>query len=488
MQMDDQTCLPANPFDCTQLHSMEAEQSVLGGVMLAPETGSLVINALTENDFYLPIHQNIFRGIAALVEKNATLDVVTLGTWFESNGTPELGDDWSYLIDLANNTPSAANLRGYVQIVQEMSLRRNLIYFAKKAIERTRAKDGADVSSLMSEISNEFAKIQPIHGKDFYSTKEMMHSWFDSLVECYETGNKFTGILTPWSALNSITRGLQPNTLYLLAARPNMGKSVAGLNISLSAAMAGKSVAFFSLEMSKEDCASRCVASLGEIAYTSLMNPVEALDPSNMCFSKINMVIKDVRDKKLFIDDTPSITVSQFEARARKKHYEDHLDMIVVDHIHDFKINPNEARFEFGKIVQAGKNLAKELHIPVLMLAQLNRNTSARNDHRPTLTDLRESGEIEQKADVILFLHREDYYDTPTKKTELQGVVELHVAKGRNIKTGDRIHLKNRFDQMRLDEWSGPLPDFTENTSVENKRFFTKPKVGLSHYRVNINE
>ena len=228
--------------------------------------------------------------------------------------------------------------------------------------------------------------------------------------------------------------------------------------------------------MGQHDCHTRNVSALGNVPHDWLLAPGETAD-SELYFARLLPTIAKLKSAPLYIDDTPSLTVTQFEARARRMHYKTPLDLLIVDHIHDFKIDAKQARFEFGAIAQTGKTLAKEFNIPVVMLAQLNRNLANRPDRRPTLADLRESGELEQKADVVLFLHREDYYDTPDQQTHLQGVVEMHIAKGRNIKSGERIYLRNRFDEMRLDDWEGPLPQPEEKKEAAPKQ--------RSHFRSN---
>jgi replicative DNA helicase len=238
-----------------------------------------------------------------------------------------------------------------------------------------------------------------------------------------------------------------------------MGKSVAGLNLAMFCALRGKTTGLFSLEMGQDDCHNRNVASLAQVPHDWLVAPTS--DAADDYTPRVSGALRDIKASPLFIDDMASLTVQQFEARARRLHQNHPLDLLVIDHIHDFKIDPKLARFEYGRIAQVAKNLAKEWQIPVVALAQLNRNVASRTDRRPTLNDLRESGELEQKGDVIVFLHREDYYDTPEHQTHLQGVVEMHFAKGRNIRAGARINLRNRFDQMRLDDWEGNFPEPT---------------------------
>jgi len=445
-------------------HSINAEQAVLGGLMLAPEAWPLVSEVMTHADFYRRDHQMIYQAIKELADKAKPFDAVTLGDWFESQGKLEIVDGGSYLIELASTTPSAANIVAYAEIVVENAGRRRLIEAGTEMVAAGFNADGRGLSELLTDAGNRIAELQPAQRGGLQRAGDSLKAWYESWGKKYNSGTKMTGMPTPWHDFNEVTRGLQPATLYLLAARPSMGKSVAGLNLALFCAMRGKTAGLFSLEMSMNDCHDRNIASLARVPHEFVTSPTEFADDDYS--SRMAPAIRDLIAAPLYIDDTPSLSIRQFEARARRMHQRKPLDILIVDHIHDFKIDPKLARFEYGAIAQKAKDLGKEWGIPVVALAQLNRNVTGRTERRPMLSDLRESGELEQKADVIIFLHREDYYDTPDQKTHLQGVVEMHFAKGRNIQAGARINLKNSFDQMRLDDWEGPLPQFVQ----EDKR------------------
>jgi len=461
-------------------HSVEAEQAVLGGLMLAPEAWPLVSDLLTPDDFYRRDHALIWRAISDLAEKDRPFDAVTLGEWFVSNGknnTWGYGEDDTldqYVVELASTTPSAANIKAYAEIVQDKALRRRLIEFGTSIVSDGFESAGNDTSELLANAAYRLAELQPAQVGGLRSASESLPAWYASFTDRFHNGVKLTGLPTPWHDFNEVTHGLQPSTLYLVAGRPSMGKSIVGLNLSMFTALRGHTTGLFSLEMSVEDCHNRNVAALARVPHDWLLAPDQGGDCDEYV-GRMTLAIKDLRGAKLFIDDTASISVRQFEARARRMHQKQPLELLVVDHIHDFKVDPKLARFEYGQIVQVGKNLAKEWHIPVVMLGQLNRNVTGRSDRRPTLADLRESGELEQKGDVIVLLHREDYYDTPDSQTHLQGVVEMHFAKGRNIKAGGRINLRNRFDQMRMEDWEGPLP-FAPAPETKKRGFSGKPE------------
>ena len=455
-------------------HNREAEQSVLGGLLLSPDTWPLVMDRLTEDDFYFYSHKLIWRSIQTCAEQKLPFDPVTLGEWFEANKLEKYIDNGAYLVELATQTPSAANILAYADIVEDMAIRRRLAMYGTDVMGAATARDGRSISEVLTEAGQQFADLQPVQQGGLQLAANSLTSWFAEFKTRYDKQTRITGLPTQWKALNEALHGLQPATLYLFAARPNMGKSVLALNLAMFTALRGKTVGLFSLEMSQNDCHTRNASALGDVPHDWLLAPVDAQD-SDLFFARLKPTIARLKDSPLYIDDTPALTVTQFEASVRRMHFKTPLDLLIVDHIHDFKIDAKQARFEYGAIAQAGKTLAKELNIPIVMLAQLNRNVTGRTDRRPILADLRESGELEQKADVVLFLHREDYYDTPDHQTHLQGVVEMHIAKGRNVKSGARIFLRNRFDQMRLDDWEGPLPQ-----PEEKKKATQKPK---SHFQ-----
>ncbi len=437
----------------TAPQSMPAEQSVLGGLMLAPHRLDDVVEVLSEDDFFRHDHRLIYRAICEQGEKNRPFDAVTLGEWFESQGKAQEVDGGAYLIELSSTTPSAANIMAYAEIVREKSLQRKLIDIGTGAVN-----DGftnVPVRDAVETLTQNLVELEPKQRGGLQPAGTALAKFHADLEARFNRGNKLSGMPTPWSELNDATHGLQAGELIMIAARPSMGKSIMGLNLALFAAMRDLRTAFFSLEMSEVQCVRRCAASLKNIPHDWLLSPSKGDEDY---WPKLTSALRDIKAAPLLIDDTPSITAQQFVARARRAHRQKPLDLIVVDHIHDFKIDAKLARYQYGEIAQAGKNLAKQWGIPVVMLGQLNRNVTGRTERRPTLADLRESGELEQKGDLILFLHREDYYDTPTQKSHLQGVVECHIAKGRDIEAGKRITLKNSYHQMRLDDWEGPMP------------------------------
>lgn len=436
--------------------SIEAEQAVLGGLMLSERAWPVVSDMLEEPDFYRREHQLMWRAIKELNEKRQPFDALTVADWFESNGLSEFVENGAYVGEVASTTPSAANVRAYAEIVRDKAVLRKLIEMGTDIVNDGFQPDGRGSDEILNTATQKLSGLHRAQSGGLEHAGDSIADWYKDFCEQYENGSEMTGMPTPWAEFNKQTHGLQASTLYLIAARPSMGKSIFGLNLAMFAALRGITTGLFSLEMSKRDCLNRNMSALARIPHDWVIAPTHATDDDYTI--RLTPALRDLKKAPLYIDDTAGINVRQFEARARRMHMRNPLQLLVVDHIHDFEIDGKQARFEYGRIVQVAKNLAKEWKIPVVLLAQLNRNIGQRADKRPNLTDLRESGEIEQKADVIGFLHREDYYDTPDSKTHLQGVVELHIAKGRNIRSGERINLKNRYDQMRLEDWEGSLP------------------------------
>lgn len=430
-------------------HSIAAEQAVIGGLLLCPEAWNRVEALLQPEDFYRRDHQLIYRTIREMVVRNRPFDAVTLGEWFESQGKQEQVGDDAYLIELASTTPSAANIAGYAQIVSDKALARRMIEIGTEI-----ANAGFDPSFTPDEgiaaAQTLMQGLAPSQTGGLVSVTDTLPDWFNDLRHRFELGTSVTGVPTPWTALNDATHGLQDGDLIILAGRPSMGKSIAGLNISDFAAR-DRHVALFSLEMNKKQINRRGISAAAKVPHDWLLAPGGADEH----WSKVTGAVRDRRALQLSIDDTPSLRISQLMARARALHARNPIRLLVVDHIHDFKIDAKLARFEYGEIAQGLKTLAKEFNCPVVALGQLNRALSQRSDKRPTMADLRESGEIEQKADMIIFIHREDYYD---KNTHLRGVVELILAKGRDVEAGKSIFLANDYAHMALRDMDGPLP------------------------------
>lgn len=450
-------------------HDLAAEQAVLGGLMLSPESLVRVSDWLMESDFFRKDHRLIFRAVSELQRRGAPCDAVTLGDWFEANDIAQLIGRSSYLIELANATPSAANIVAYAEIVVEKSRLRAVIAAGNK-IAAAAAARGAESQQVIGTAAHELAQMQAskLHGA-LEPVKRAMKRMQVELMARYQRGPGLIGQPWPWQGLNDCTKGLRDGVLYVVGARPSMGKSIFGLQVAVFTALRGNSAAFFSVEMGEQECMARAVACVAEIPHDWVENPAKEDEDSEIFWARLADATQRIIDSPLQMDETPGITIDQMMARARRAHMQKPLRLVVIDHMHDMSIDTKrEVRHEYGRIAQGAKTLAKELMCPVILLAQLNRSIAGRADKRPTMTDLRESGEIEQKADVILFLHREDYYDPDT---HLQGVVEVIPAKGRNIRAGKSIALQNIFSEMRMEDWVGALPASPSRISRATRGF-----------------
>lgn len=441
--------------------SIDSEQAVIGGVMLAGEKAyHRVAGLLEERDFYRRDHQLIWRALGQLIEKKRPIDAVTVGEWFESHGLADTVAGGAYLVELSSTTPSAANIVAYAEIVADKALRRRVIEFGTEVVNAGFEPTG-DTTDLVANAQQSVIDLMPKQTGGLKRSSDGLTDWFNDLVRRSETTDRVTGLPTPWKEVNKRTHGLQKGELTIIAARPSMGKSIMALNMALFTALRGQRVAMFSLEMNMRQVNRRCIASLYDIPHDWLLAPHN--DDDRDYWPLVGNAVADIRKANLYVDDTADLTAAQFLARARAQHLREPIDLLVVDHIHDFKINAKEARFEYGRVAQAAKTLAKEFDCPVIAVAQLNRDAGKRTDKRPVMSDLRESGELEQKGDLILFLHREDYYD---KNTHLKGVVELIVAKGRDIETGENITLQNAYQFMALRDWEGDFPRAPQATQT----------------------
>ncbi|MGH8072670.1 MAG: replicative DNA helicase, partial [Lysobacter sp.] len=435
--------------------SVEAEQAVLGGLMLAPDAYDTVADSLTERDFYRRDHQLIFRAIRELAEKNKPFDAVTLGEWFESMGQAEQVAGGAYLIELASTTPSAANIKAYAEIVRDKAVLRQLIEVGTNIVNDGFQPDGRDSSEILSTAEQQVFAIAEAGAKgrsDFTAINTALSEAFDVLQTRYAAGGTVTGLPTGYTDFDEMTAGLQPTDLLILAARPAMGKTTLALNMAEYAAIKSKkAVAVFSMEMSASQLALRLISSNGRVNAQRLRSgQLEDED-----WSRVTSAIRMLKEAKIFIDDTPGLSPDALRAKARRLKREHDLGLIVVDYLQLMAVpgNSENRATEISEISRSLKHLAKELNVPVIALSQLNRSLETRADKRPVMADLRESGAIEQDADVIVFIYRDDYYNKENSPDK--GLAEIIIGKQRNGPTGS-CKLKffgeyTRFDNLSHD-------------------------------------
>lgn len=427
--------------------NVEAEQAVLGGLMLAPDSLAKVGDWLDEGAFFRRDHQMIYRAIREMADKSA-VDAVTLSEWFDANALGDLIGGAAYLIELANMTPSAANIVAYAEIVAEKARLRSAVELGERLAGAALAV-GADSRMVMSEAAHELAHLQADKQRGgLEAIRPVLKEWFQDLSARFDGGGAPSGLLTPWDDLNDAIGSMQPGSAIVLAGRPNMGKSIIGGQIGTHAATALKRrTGIFSLEMTRNQFIGRSVACIGRIDYRWLQRP----DSSNEeAWPRLTNAMAILNEAPLMIDETPSLSIEQVMARARRAHMQAPLDLIVVDHLHEMQIDADNENSEHARNVRQLKALGKEFGCPVLILAQLNRKVEDRPDKRPRMSDLRGSGGIEEAADLILFIYRDEYYNPESPD---RGIVEISVAKGRDVQTGRVIKLLNRYDQMRAENY-----------------------------------
>ncbi len=416
-------------------HSIDAEQAVLGGLMLDERAWERIADKLIEEDFYRKDHRMIYRALSELSEKNMPCDAVTLGEWFDSNGLGELVGGSSYILQLANSTPSAANIVAYAEIVREKSILRQLIDAGTQITGDGFQPEGRSTQEILEGAEQKVFRIAESGArgrKSFVAMRTAVKEAFQILHQRYESKGSVTGLATGFADLDELTAGLQPSDLIIVAARPSMGKTALAVNFAEHAALKSKkAVAIFSMEMSASQLAFRLISSLGRINQQHLRTG----DIQEEEWPRVTSAITMLSDAKIFIDDTPALSPAELRARARRLKREHDLGLIVIDYLQLMQVpgNKENRATEISEISRGLKALAKELNIPVIALSQLNRSLEQRTDKRPVMADLRESGAIEQDADVILFIYRDEYYNPDSND---KGQAEIIIGKQRNGPTG----------------------------------------------------
>ncbi|HEX3846109.1 MAG TPA: replicative DNA helicase [Steroidobacteraceae bacterium] len=417
-------------------HSVEAEQSVLGGLMLDATAWDQVADRVIAEDFYRNDHRLIFEAARALIERNQPCDAVTLSGNLESQGMLDQVGGLAYLGSLVRDTPTSANIRAYADIVRERSVLRQLIAAGNSIVGQALEPEGREAREIVDEAERSIFEIAEagFRGKiGFRSVKSILPDVVNRIDEMYRSEGKMSGISTGFKQIDEMTSGLQGGDLIIVAGRPSMGKTTLAVNMAENAALGSKkSAAIFSMEMSAESLTLRMISSLGRIHQGHLRSG----RLSEEDWPRIDSAMTQLSGANIFVDETPSLTPTEIRARARRLKRERGLDLIVVDYLQLMQVpgtKENRAT-EIAEISRSLKALAKELKIPVIALSQLNRGVEQRTDKKPVMSDLRESGSLEQDADVILLIYREDFYDPNTTR---KGIADIIIAKQRNGPTGD---------------------------------------------------
>lgn len=427
---------------------MEAEQSVLGGLLLSTNAWDQVADRVAEMDFYREDHRLIFRAIRDLHDAGRPCDAVTVSEWFESHGKADQVDGGNYISQLANNTPSAANVGAYADIVREKSILRSLIDVGTTITSSAFSSDGRESKTLLEEAERLVFAIADKGnrgGSGYVSVQDSLKEAMAKIEELNAFEGDITGIPTGYLEFDKLTAGLQPSDLIIIAGRPAMGKTTFAMNVAEHAAIKyGKSVAVFSMEMASLQLVMRMFSSVGQIDQ----NRIRTGSLDDLDWPKLTSAMNLLHKSKIFIDDTPALSPAELRARARRLKREHDIDLIVVDYLQLMSvpdIKENRAT-EIAEISRSLKTIAKELNVPVIALSQLNRALENRPNKRPLMADLRESGAIEQDADLIVFIYRDEVYN---KESGEKGKAEIIIGKHRNGSTGT-VHLAFQGPWLRF--------------------------------------
>ncbi len=412
--------------------NLEAEQSVLGGILLDNMAINSVLEILVTDDFYSEAHRKIFTAIIELSERSEPNDLITLSSIMRDKKQLEGVGGESYLASLVDAVPSAANISYYSKIVKEKSILRKLIGAATEILNKS-YDSSSDIDSVLDESEHTIFEISENKVKpSFYPIKEIIKDSFKTIEGLYERKALITGVSTGYKKVDEITSGFQNSELIIIAGRPSMGKTALAINIAQYASIENETpVAIFSLEMSKEQLAFRLLASEARVDSQRLRKGfVGEVD-----WPKLTTAAGRLSEAPIYIDDTPAISVLEMKAKARRLKAEHGLGLVILDYLQLMRGRGPSREQEISEISRSLKSLAKELEVPVVALSQLNRQVEARSDRRPQLADLRESGAIEQDADVIMFIYRDEVYNKSEDNPE-KGLAEVIIGKQRNGPTG----------------------------------------------------
>ena len=431
-------------------HNLEAERTVLGAILIENEAFHNAAEILTQSDFYRDAHRKIFARMTSLSEKGDAIDLVTLKEEMVRSGDLDGAGGVAYLSSLVEGVPRATNVPYYSRIVKDKAVLRNLISAANR-ISRAAFEQPEETQSVLDEAEKSIFEIaEDSLRSGFENVSSIVKTTFKTIDELSEKRELISGIATGFAEFDEMTSGLQPSDLIIVAARPAMGKTSFCMNIAQYVGLkTDKTVGVFSLEMSKEQLVLRMLCGESRVD----MHKLRSGFLSEKDWEKLIQGVSELSQSKLFIDDTPALSVMEMRAKARRLKLEHDLDLLVVDYL---QLMQGRGRFdnrtqEIGNISRALKGLAKELNIPIVAVSQLSRAPEARGDHRPQLSDLRESGALEQDADVVAFIYREEEYNqTPDNR----GIAELVIGKQRNGPTGNiRMAFIKEYTRFENLEW-----------------------------------
>jgi replicative DNA helicase len=442
--------------------NIEAEQSILGSLMISAEAMASVFGHIQAEDFYVGRHSELFKGILSLYQKNEAVDIVTVVDELKKIKTLDKAGGYEYIVDILNSVPTAANVHHYVDIVREKAILRNMISTGTDVVANA-YNDSDDAENILNDAIKNFTDISKMNAnEDFAQLGDVVNNVWDNISESYDKEDQILGVSTGYKDFDLLCSGFQPSDLIILAARPAMGKTTLAMNFALNVALqANAGVAVFSLEMPKEQLALRMLSSEAKVDMTRL----RTANIAEQEYRGLAKALGRLSEAPIFIDDTPGISPMQMRSKCRRLMMENDIKVIMIDYLQLMKSGRKrvESRFqEVSEIVREVKALAKELQVCVIALSQLSRDVEKRGaDALPKLSDLRESGEIEQTADMVLFIHREDFYDASNTKT---GLANLIIAKQRNGPIG-KVELVFRKDISRF--------ELSSKAAVDNQQLVT---------------
>ncbi len=427
-------------------HDLQAEKSVLGAILIDQSAITLVYEFLKPEHFYIPEHQLIYDSMFSLLEKQQPIDLITIQSALKKDGNIKKIGGSSYISDLINTVPTSAYVEHYGHIVKDNYTKRKLIEFSSRMIEKS-FDDRGDTKKLLDEAEKEIFQLSQEHlRQDFIELKEALADSFERLEEFIKKGTGLRGVSTGFSGLDKKLAGLQDSNLIILAARPGIGKTTLALNMAMNVAVKEKmAVGFFSLEMSKEELVDRLLVGQADIDAWRLKTG--RLSDSD--YKKLTEAMGELSEAPMFIDDSPGISVLEMRTKARKLKVEKDVKLLIVDYLQlaDAGRQFDSRVTEVSLISQSLKNLARELKIPVLAISQLSRAVEQRGSKKPQLADLRESGAIEQDADVVIFLYMDE--DSEDILDASKRLIKLTIAKHRNGPLGD-LDLMFRADRVKF--------------------------------------
>ena len=441
--------------------NVEAEKSILGGLMLETEAWDEVSETLLEEDFYKPAHRKIYAAIRELNRRETPSDLVTVSNLLMEKGELDSLGGPAYLAEMIDMTPSTANIASYAKIVHDKSLLRKVITSSQEFVDQAYSAEFENMDAFLDSMEAKvFQLAENKNVSGLTDASELVKVSLEKIESLYANQMMVTGVSSGFTELDELTAGFHPGELIILAARPSMGKTALSLNIAMQAALRDKrKVAYFSVEMGKDQVMVRMLASAAKIRLGDLR--IGRIDDQS--WPRLINTAAAVSETGLFIDDTSGVSPFDIRAKCRRMKAKHGLDMIMIDYLQlmSMKQRFDSREREVAEISKLLKSIAKELQVPVIALAQLNRGVEGRSDRRPMLSDLRESGSIEQDADVIMMIYREDYYDK--NNPEIKGVAEIIIAKQRNGPV-DTVKLKwipeyGIFDNLIRNGPGAPMPE-----------------------------